>query len=205
MRRGVLAVLAFVGWTSSVAAAPLDEAVALIASAHPPLVARAALAAEGAREHDWRSAVSFGWTQSGTEYGGAAGANAAFTLRIPLFSRSADLKAAEQRAALARERDAVLAAFLAEVERLHVLNAAAREAEALRVFRRDKLDYVREAVEQGAAEPEMLWPEAEALKRAEIAQRKTRGQLETAREAIARRFGGEQWTRLQALLAAIAN
>jgi len=99
----------------------------------------------------------------------------------------------------------VLAAFLAETERLRGLRSKVAEADALRALYRDRLEYWREAVKEGKAEPERLWPEAEQLKRAEHAWRQAASGLAAAREACARRFGGERWKRLSDLLAAIGN
>ena len=167
------------------------------------LVAQEASIAETARQRNWSSSASLGWTERGTEYGGAAGPNAGITVRIPLFDRTPELKLAQAQTEAARQRDAVLTAFLSDVRMLKELTGKVTEADDLRRLHRDRVEYWKRAVKQGRAEQDKLWPEAEQWRRSEHAWRQARANLVTAREATARRFGGEQWTRLLDLLAAI--
>ena len=186
-------------------AATLDDAITLVLAHHPVLLAEQVVHAEQHRAASWTSAVNVGWTARGTDYGGAAGLNTGLTLRIPLFDRAREIKRAAAEAGLARTREAVLSAFLTEVERLRNLSETEAEAAALRQLARDRLDYWRHAVEEGEAEAARLWPEVESYQRAEHAERAARSQWEGARTAIARRFGGDAWTNLSALLAAITH
>ena len=172
---------------------------------HPVLTAQEASVTETARQRSWTSAATLGWTERGTEYGGSAGANAGVNLRIPLFDRTNDLRLAQAQAEAARQRDAVLTAFLADVRMLKELAGKVAEADDLRRLHRDRAEYWKQAVKQGRAEQDKLWPEAEAWKRAEHAYKQARANLETAREGTARRFGGEQWSRLRDLLVAITS
>lgn len=184
---------------------PIGEAIALVLKAHPLLAAQEASVAETARQRSWSSAATLGWTERGTEYGGAAGRNAGVSLRIPLFDRTNELKLAQAQAEAARNRDAVLTSFLADVRMLKELAGKVAEADDLRRLHRDRVEYWRQAVEQGRAEQDRLWPEAEAWKRAEHAWRQLRASLDIALETTARRFGGEEWSRLRDLLVAITS
>ncbi len=174
-------------------------------NSHPILAAQELSVAETARQRSWSSVATLGWTERGTEYGGAAGPNAGISVRIPLFDRANELKLTQAQAQTAQTRDAILTAFLADVRILKELAGKVAETNDLRRLHRDRADYWKQAVKQGRAEQDRLWQEAEQWRRAEHAYLQARVNLETAREATARRFGGDQWTRLQDLLAEIAN
>jgi len=184
---------------------PIGDAIALVLQSHPVLVAQEVSIAETARQRNWSCSASLGWTERGTEYGGAAGPNAGITVRIPLFDRTPELKLAQAQTDAARQRDTVLTAFLADVRMLKEQAGKVAEADDLRRLHRDRAEYWKQAVKQGRVEQDKLWPEAEQWRRAEHAWRQARANLETAREATARRFGGEQWTRLLDLLVAITS
>lgn len=192
-------------WPLAGTGAVLDDALALVSRSHPPLTAQDKTVVETAHQRSWTSAVTFGWTESGTEYGGAAGINAGIAVRIPIFDRSQKLRVAQAQTEAARSRDAVLTAFLGEVRSLKELADKVAETDDLRKLHRDRVEYWRKAVQQGKAEQERLWPEAEQWRRAEHAYRQARGNLETTVETTARRFGGEEWSRLRDLLVEIAK
>ena len=145
-----------------------------------------------------------GYAQKTTDLD-AAGANAALRLRIPLFDRRQELEAARARTAWRREERAATEAFLADLERLCTRAGELHELETLRRFHRDRLAYRRQQVAEGLAEAASLWTDAERVQEAEQRAQRTRTELETARLATARRHGGNEWSRLQALLAAITR
>jgi hypothetical protein len=60
-------------------------------------------------------------------------------------------------------------------------------------------------VGQGIDVADSLWTEAEAMQRAEQDWQREAGKLATRRLTLARRYGGEQWSRLQALLEAMTG
>jgi hypothetical protein len=192
-------------WSFPSLGSALDDAIALVLKVHPVLAAQEASVAETARQRSWSSAATLGWTERGTEYGGAAGPNAGVSIRVPLFDRTNDLKLAQAQSEAARQRDAVLTAFLADVRMLKELAGKVTEADDLRRLHRDRAAYWKQAVKEGRAEQDKLWPEAEAWRRAEHAYEQTRASFEIAREATARRFGGEQWSRLLDLLVEITS
>jgi hypothetical protein len=182
----------------------VEAAVALVLSAHPVLTAgREELVAQG-RQRPWSADLVLGYAQKTTELD-AAGANAALRLRVPLFDRKHELDAARARAAWRREEGAVLEAFLADLERLCTRAGELREIETLRRFHRDHLAYRRQQVAEGLAEAASLWADALQVQQAEQRAARARAELETARLAAARRHGGTEWSRLQALLGAIAR
>ncbi|WP_445005129.1 hypothetical protein [Halomonas mongoliensis] len=182
-------------------AAPLDDAIALVQRAHPVLQARQAEYRETTRQRDWSSDITLGWTQRGTAEGGSAGANAGIRVTIPLFDRSHELRSAEARSGWILSRDGVLTGFLASVAELESVAFELHEAERMRAFRRDRLEYQQRQVEEGIAEPETLWPVAEAMEQADLAYAERHRRNEAMREHIAREFGGGQWTTLRDLLA----
>lgn len=186
-------------------AAPLDDAVTLVLEAHPVLAAERAAMQAQTRQRNWNADVTLSWTQRGTEFGGEGGSNAGIRLRIPLFDRTHELESADARSAWQESRDTVLRRFLAEVETLVALAAEAREADTMRAFRKDRLEYRKKQVDEGLAEADSLWAVAERLKQAEHEYSKARTKLEAMLESVARQYGGEQWKRLRALLAARAK
>lgn len=183
-------------------AAPLDEALALVRERHPVLVAERAQLAERARQHDWAAKVSVGWTQRGTDYGGEAGTNAGVNLSIPLFDRKRQLERSKAQAAYAEKRAGIEAAFLRAVQALGKEAAAGRAQARLRDLYRDRLAYRKQQVDEGLQDADTLWTEAEALQRAEQAVARADGELAAELETVAREYGGSEWKRLQALLAA---
>lgn len=186
-------------------AAPLDDAMALVLAAHPVLAAeRAELEATG-RQHDWKSDLTLSWTEQGTDYGGPGGANAAIRVSIPLFDRSSELRIAKAKVAAQRADDTIRAAFLADVARLRESAAKVRELETLRALQRDRLEYKRRQVDEGLAEADTLWTEVERMQKAEHDYRRELETLDAALDTTARKYGGDEWTRLRDLLAAIAK
>lgn len=182
----------------------LEEAVRLVLSAHPVLAAGREEQAAQAHQHGWSADLVLGYAQKTTDLD-AAGANAALRLRIPLFDRRQELEAARARTAWRREERAATEAFLADLERLCTRAGELHELETLRRFHRDRLAYRRQQVAEGLAEAASLWTDAERVQEAEQRAQRTRTELETARLATARRHGGNEWSRLQALLAAITR
>jgi len=192
-------------WSFPSLGSALDDAIALVLQFNPVLAAQEASVAETARQRSWSSAATLGWTERGTEYGGVAGPNAGVSVRIPLFDRTNDLKLVQIQSEAARQRDAVLTAFLADVRMLKELAGKTSEADDLRRLHRDRAEYWKQVVKEGRAEQDKLWPEAESWKRAEHTYRQLRANLDTTVETTAQRFGGEEWLRLRDLLVAITS
>lgn len=186
----------------TVLAAPLDDALALVQTAHPMLQAHHDEYTETTRQRDWSSDITLGWTGRGTSEGGAAGANAGIRVTIPLFDRSHELRSATARSAWIDKRSSITTAFMAALAELETLSAAARETETMRDFYRDQLEYRQRQVEEGISEPDALWGAAETAQRTEMEYQKAHQALSAARERVAREYGGRQWMTLRDLLAA---
>lgn len=186
-------------------AVDLDEAVALVRVHHPVLAAQAAEYAETARQYAWSADVSLSYHEKGTEHGGPGGGNAALRVSIPLFDRSRELKTVKARTGVEKARDRVLAAFLADVEKLGVQAAKVRELATMKRFYRDRLEYSKRQVDEGMIEADDLWEAAEKVQLAEFDHRAEAGRLVTMRERIAREYGGARWTRLLDLLGDAPN
>ena len=75
--------------------------------------------------------------------------------------------------------------------------------ETMRTFYRDRLKYRQRQVDQGIAKPDTLWNEVEAAQRAEYEWQSKRKALQAHRQVIARRYGGEAWMSLSALIGAM--
>ena len=207
MTRGLrhLPLALLLAYAGPAGADPMEEALRLVETRHPVLAAQNAERQALDRQRNWKTDVFVGWTQRGTELNPEAGPNAGVRVTIPLFDRAHEMESARAHTGWMRERNTVVAAFLGDVGRLREMTVELEHAEASRGLHRDRLEYWRQAVEEGKAEPERLWPEAEALQKADQAYRSALAALEAERERIARQYGGSAWTTLSALLAEIAS
>jgi len=183
----------------------LEEALALLAAANPTLGAERDLYEEQTRQRPWETVVTLGYSVTDTFESGAAGPNAALRVRIPLWDRSNALKSAQARAAWRRAEDATRTAFLADLQSLCELAGEVRTLDTRRAFHRDRLAYRQEQVDQGLAEADALWAETEAAQRAEHEWQRATSKLAAQRLTLARRYGGEEWQRLGALLEAMGG
>jgi len=104
------------------------------------------------------------------------------------------------RASWQHAEDTVRTAFLADLQSLCEQAAQVKALDTQRAFQRDRLTYRQEQVDQGLAEPDTLWGETEAAQKAEHEWQREAGKLQAQRLTLARRYGGEVWKRLQALL-----
>jgi len=205
LARCVPAALAGALLAAPVHADPMAEALRLVEARHPVLSAQAEERSALARQRNWQTDVFVGWTQRGTEFSPEAGVNAGVRLTIPLFDRSHEMETARTRTSWTRERSGIIAGFLGDVRALRGMAVEVESADAARELYRDRLEYWRQAVEEGKSEPERLWGEAEALLQADQAYRAAREALDAERERIAREYGGDAWTTLSDLLAEIAS
>ncbi len=181
----------------------LGEALALVVEANPVLGAERDQLAERARQKGWESYLSLGYSTNTSFESGEAGANAALRVRIPLFDRKQELALAEARTALSKSQDALLSAFLAEVRKLCDQGARVSELDTLRRFYRDRLKYRQERVDEGLEEAPVLWAESEQVQKSEHQWRREAQALNAQGLTLARQYGGAEWRRLQALLAAM--
>lgn len=191
---GVLSVL-------SAQAAPLDDALALVLAESAALTEKQAEAAVIAQQSEWVSKARLGYNRLSTSTD-ASGLNAGFTVEIPLFSRKREIEASRARQAVAQERQQLVSTFLGEVAELTELEAKRAEAAEMSAFYRDRLEYFKQAVTEGRVESDTLWADAEKAKKAEHDTRQGEVKLAAALEESARRYGGQEWKRLQALLVA---
>jgi len=184
---------------------PVDRALALVLEAHPQIQARQREAAAVADRPSWSSDLSLSLTQGRNEYGTQDAGQATLSIHIPLVGGDGDREKARAQRELAAERASIREAFLDAVNDLRARAESVAAAKERRALAKDRLDYRREAVEQGLKEPDALWQETERLQEAEHRYRDRARALHDQREAVARRFGGSQWTRLQDYLGEIAN
>ena len=186
-------------------AAPLDDAVALVRVAHPTLAAQRQAFRTVRNQPDWSADLTLGWTEKGTVEGGARGANAGIRVTIPLAGGESDQETAQARTQLARGRERVMARFLDAARDLRLQAAEVDGLEERRSFERDRLEYFKKRVDEGLADAPELWPVADAVRIAEAEYREARAELRAMLTHTARRFGGERWKQLRALLAAHAK
>ena len=185
--------------------ARLEEALLVLALANPVLLAEGAVQAEASKQRDWKMKLALGYDTNTTFETGEAGARAALRVEIPLFDRAGVLSRAEARAALVAKQDSARAGFLADIQTLCELAAETRALDTLRSLTRDRLAYRQERVNQGLDPADSLWQEAEAMQSAEHEWVAASGRLDALRLTLARRWGGEEWQRLHALLNAMTR
>lgn len=182
-------------------AGPLDEALALVQQQSATVQAKELEARAVAKQSDWAAKVRVGYALQGTDTS-AAGVDAGLTVEIPLFSRETEIAAAKAHAAKAEASDRVMARFLGEVAKLHKLVGDRAEAEEMAAFYLDRLEYFKRAVEEGKAASDTLWSDAEKAKKAEHDALQHRAEYAALMDETARVYGGSEWRRLAALLAA---
>jgi hypothetical protein len=185
--------------------ARLEEALRLVTLANPVLIAAGEVVAESRKTRDWRAVLTIGYDTNDTYETGAAGARAAVNVQIPLFDNQAKIARAKEQAALVAQQDATATAFIADVRSLCGLSDALAGHETLRDLTQDRLAYRQERVDQGLDPADRLWQDAEALQTREQERRAAQSELETLRLTLARRYGGEEWQRLEALLIAMTT
>jgi hypothetical protein len=183
--------------------ARLEEALTLVALAHPVLLAEGAADREAERAPNWKASLSLGYSITDTFESGEAGPNAALRVTIPLFDRTSRQRAAERHAAAVARQDATTAAFLADVQTLCELAGQVKALDTLRAFTRDRLRYRQERVDQGLDPADTLWREAEAMQKGEHDWSAASARLGAVRLTLARRHGGAEWERLLTLLSAM--
>ena len=183
----------------------IEAATELVLQANPVILAERDEFTEQARQRSWSTQLALGYSLTNTLESGEAGPNASLRVVIPLFDRAHELKRIKARSAFQRRQDSVLADFLGQLEKLCSQADQVRELETMRRFYRDRLQYRQEQVMEGLAEADSLWQETEKVQQVEHDYRRERGELAARQLAVARRFGGEQWKRLQALLVESSN
>jgi len=183
----------------------LDEALRILESANPVLLAEAAAFGEAARQRDWSATLKFGYDTNTTLEAGAEGPRGLLSVEIPLFDRAPKLAKAEARAAYVGKLDGARTAFLTDLRGLCDLAAEVRALDDYRGFNRDRTLYRQERVNEGLDQPDALWGEFDAAQRAENDWQAARERLAGLRLTLARRWGGEAWPRLLALLEAMTG
>jgi hypothetical protein len=181
----------------------LEEALALVGQAHPVLQADRDSYAEQRRQRPWDVSLAVGYSITDTFESGDAGPNAAIRVRIPLWDRTSELQAAKDKAAAVAKEDATRAALIADIQALCAHAHQVRALGTARQFNRDRLTYRQERVDQGIDPADSLWSEAEAFQNATHTWEQEAAKLDTTRLTLARRYGGEEWVRLQALFEAM--
>ena len=185
--------------------AQLDEALRLVAIANPVLIAAGAVVQESRKSRDWSAVLTIGYDSNETYETGAAGARAAVNVQIPLFDNQARVAKAKEKAALMSQQDTTAAALLADIQTLCELASQRSGFDTMRNLTKDRLEYRQERVNQGLDPADRLWQEAEALQSHEHQLRAAENKLDALRLTLARRYGGEEWQRLQALLTAMTR
>jgi hypothetical protein len=183
----------------------LEEALVLVTTANPVLVAAGAVVQESRKSRDWSAVLTIGYDSNETYETGAAGARAAVNVQIPLFDNQARVAKAKEHAAFTAQQDATAAAFIGDVQALCELASQRTGFDTMRSLTKDRLEYRQERVNQGLDPADRLWQEAEALQSHEQQWRAAESKLDALRLTLARRYGGEEWPRLQALLTAMTN
>ncbi len=197
MKRWRLLILILLAGASQ--ADPIDEALALAERHSASLNAKEYAASAVAKQSDWEATVRVGYAMKGTS-DSAAGLDAGINVTIPLFSKKREIEAAEARIQVTEARQSLRDKLLNAVAKLDDLEAKRAEAEELFAFYSDRLAYFKKAVEEGRAESDTLWTDAEKAKKAEHDALQGRVKLDAALTETARKFGGDEWRALRTLL-----
>lgn len=192
-------------WAECPGSNRLGETMRLVSLANPVLRAAHTANAEAQQQRDWKAVLRLGYDTNTTFETGDAGARAALRVEIPLWDRSSRVEKAKARAALVSKEDSTRIALLSDIQSLCELSSQVEALNTLRELTRDRLEYRQERVDQGIEQADSLWREAEAMQRAEHDWRRESGKLKAMRLTLARRYGGAEWERLQALLVAMTN
>lgn len=206
MTRGLLLLALFL--SSSVLActqSQIEAATTLLLQANPVLLAERKELAEQSRQRDWSARLTMGYAMGSADSTTATGPNAGIHVEIPLFDRANELKVVKARSAFQQRQDGVLADFLGQMEKFCSKADQVRQLDSMRRFYRDRLHYRQEQVKEGLQKADSLWKETEKAQQVEHDYRRGRGELVAMQLAVARRFGGDEWKRLQALLAAASR
>ena len=177
----------------------------LVTTANPVLVAAGAVVQESRKSRDWNAVLTIGYDSNETYETGAAGTRAAVNVQIPLFDNQSRVAKAKEQAAFTAQQDATAAAFIGDIQTLCDLASQRSGFETMRSLTKDRLEYRQERVNQGLDPADRLWQEAEALQNQEHQWRAAESKLDALRLTLARRYGGEEWPRLQVLLTAMTN
>jgi len=179
----------------------IEAATMLVLQANPVILAQRDELAGESRQRDWSARLTLGYTRGSNDNLTAPGANAGIQVEIPLFDRANELKLFKARLAFQQRQDGVLSDFLGQMLKLCSKADRVRELDTMHRFYRDRLQYRKEQVKEGLEGADSLWKETEKAQEAEYDYRRDRGELAAMQLAVARRFGGEEWKRLQVLLA----
>ena len=200
MRWMVAAGIVLLG-TQPVIAGPLEEALALVLSKSAAVRARQHETEVISQQSTWSSEVRLAYHLKQTQEN-ASGIDAGITVKIPLFDRSKEIAAAKARYQLAETRQTLQSALVAVAAQL--VELAVKQADAIEVaeFQRDKLEYYKQAVDEGREEAEVLWQVAKSVRDAQQASVAAVQTFDTELEKMARTYGGKEWMTLQDLLAA---
>ncbi len=188
---------------SSMACTPskIEEVATLVLQANPVILAERQELAEQSRQRDWSAKLTFGYPVGGTDSVTATTPNVGIQVEIPLFDRASELRVVKARSVFQQRQDGVLSDFLGELEKFCSKRDQVLELDSARNFYRDRLRYRQEQVKEGIEEADVLWKETEKAQKVEHDYRRVHGELISMQLAIARRFGGDEWKRLRALLA----
>ena len=186
--------------TQTVVAGPLEDALELVLSKSAAVRARQHESEAISQQSSWSSEVRLAYHLKQTQEN-ASGIDAGITVKIPLFDRSKQIEAAKARYQLAETRQTLQNALLADASRL--VELAVKQADAIEAadFQRDKLEYYKQAVDEGREEAKVLWQVAKSVRDAQQKMLAAVQAFDTELEKMARTYGGEAWTRLQDLLA----
>lgn len=176
----------------------------LVEQYHPALVSERGVLAAQSRQHDWAAELGLSYADKSTT-ADAQGVNTQLRVSIPLFDRKHELALATQRNALTGQTQQLREAFLADLAKLCAQSTKVRELDTQREFWRDRLKYQQQRVDEGLDESVTLWQQVEKSRNAEYDYQRENGELTAQLITISRQYGGKEWKRLQALLAAMLN
>ncbi len=201
MRRLSVLMMALSAGAQACTPAKIETATTLVLQSNQVILAERQELAEQSRQRGWSAKLTFGNPVVSSDNITATGPSIGMQVEIPLFDRSDELKLAQAHSAFQEQQDSLLANFLNRIEKFCSLHNQVRELGTMQRFYRDQLRYRQEQVKKGLEEEDIVWKATEKAQKVEHDYRRARGELTAMQIAIARRFGGDEWKRLQALLA----
>jgi hypothetical protein len=200
MRSLSLLIMALSAGTHACTPSEIEAVTTLVLQSNQVIQAGRQELAEQSRQREWSSKVTLGHPVVSSDSVTGTSPSIGLQVEIPLFDRSHELKLAEARSTYHEKRDAVLSDFLGRIEKLCSMHEQVQELNTMLSFYRDLLEYRKEQVKDGLEEMDVIWRATEKAQKVEHDSRRVQGELVAMQLAIARRFGGNEWKRLQVLL-----
>lgn len=182
----------------------IEQALVLVRSNHPAVLLKRNALNNSRHEHSWSASLNFGVgvAEAGQQ---SQQADIGLQLVIPLFDERAKRKQSSARVELVVAEQESISQFLLELKALTTLGGEWAASHEFLQLLEDRLEWQKQAVEQGDAESNTLWSHATEILKARQDRDLKQSQIKGATLQMAHHYGNHQWKRLQALLEEIVR